>query len=249
MAGTTVQLCGRFVVELEGKRVEQLLPGRQGRLLFAFLVLSRDRPVSRSELVEAVWSSASPRDPSEALAALLSKVRAALGGGYVDGRAELIVVLPSDAVVDVERAFRAVHEAESACARGDWPRAWSAGLEAQLICRRRLLPEFELGWIDEWRRSLEEVRVRALECYGAACLAVGGSEVPAAERAARELVRAAPLRESGYRLLMQSFEAGGNLAEALLVYEQARKRLRDELGAAPGEALQAIHHRLLRAGS
>lgn len=248
MAGATVQLCGRFVVELAGRRVERSLPGRQGRLLFAFLTLNRDRPVSRSELVEAVWSSPMPRDPPEALAAVLSKVRAGLGGEYVVGRSELTIALPADADVDVERAFRAVHEAESACAQADWLRAWPVALEAQLVTRRRLLPEFELGWIDEWRRSLDGVRVRGLECYAAACLGIGGAELPGAERAARELVQAAPLRESGYVLLMRALEARGNVAEALLAYETARERLRDELGTSPADELQSIHRRLLRAG-
>jgi DNA-binding SARP family transcriptional activator len=247
MASTTVQLCGRYAVELEGRRVEQSLPGRQGRLLFAFLVLNRERPVPRSELVEAVWSGL-PRQPSEALAALLSKVRAALGGDYVVGRSELTIALPADAVVDVERAFKAVHEAESACARADWPRAWSAALGSVFVARRRLLQEFEAGWIDEWRRSLDDVRVRGLECYAAACLGTGGAELPAAERAARELVQVAPLRESGYGLLMRALEARGNVAEALVVYENARERLRDELGTSPAEGLQSIHRRLLGAG-
>ena len=94
MGTTTVQLCGRFAVELDGRRIEQSLPGRQGRLLFAFLTLNRDRPVPRSELVQAVWSLALPRDPSEALAALLSKVRAALGGDYIRGRSQLTIALP-----------------------------------------------------------------------------------------------------------------------------------------------------------
>jgi len=248
MVTTTVQLCGRFAVELAGRRVEQFLPGRQGRLLFSFLALNRDRPVSRSELVEAVWWSAPPRDPSEALAALLSKVRAALGGDYIVGRSELTLALPGDAVVDVERAFSSVHEAESACARGDWPRAWSAALASQFVARRRLLQEFEGGWIDEWRRSLEGVRLRGLECYAAACLGTGGAELAAAERAARELVQAAPLRESGYTLLMRTLEARGNAAEALVVYETARERLREDLGTSPGEALRSIHRRLLGAG-
>jgi DNA-binding SARP family transcriptional activator len=248
MPRAIVQLCGRFVAELDGRRAEQLLPGRQGRLLFAFLVLNRDRPVSRSELVEAVWWSVPPREPSEALAALLSKVRAALGGDYVAGRSGLAITLPADAVVDVERAFKAVHEAESACARADWPRAWSAALESQLVARRRLLPEFEVGWIDEWRRSLEGVHMRGLECYAAACLGIGGAELPGAERAAHELVRAAPLHESGYGLLMRALEARGNVAEALVVYETARERLRDELGTSPAEALQALHRRLLGSG-
>jgi SARP family transcriptional regulator, regulator of embCAB operon len=248
MATTTVQLCGRYVVELDGRRVEQSLPGKQGRLLLAFLTLNRDRTVPRSELVEAVWSSSVPRDPSEALAALLSKVRAALGGDYIAGRSEVTIALPADAFVDVEHAFTAVHEAESACAREDWPRAWSASLESQLVARRRLLQEFDVAWVDEWRRSLDDVRMRGLECYASACLAIGGTELPGAERAARELIQVSPLRESGYSLLMRTLEARGNVAEALVVYEAARERLREELGTSPAEPLQSIHRRLLGAG-
>jgi len=54
LARTKVQLCGRFAVELDGKRVEGGLPGRQGRLLFAFLVANRNRTISRDELLEAL---------------------------------------------------------------------------------------------------------------------------------------------------------------------------------------------------
>jgi hypothetical protein len=35
-----VQLCGTFAVELMGRRIDNLLPGRQGRLLFAYLSTS-----------------------------------------------------------------------------------------------------------------------------------------------------------------------------------------------------------------
>ena len=35
---TRVQVCGRLAVTWEGVRVEERLPARQGRLLFAFLV-------------------------------------------------------------------------------------------------------------------------------------------------------------------------------------------------------------------
>jgi SARP family transcriptional regulator, regulator of embCAB operon len=42
---TRVQLCGSFAVELSGRRIDNMLPGRQGRLLFAYLVLSRLWPV------------------------------------------------------------------------------------------------------------------------------------------------------------------------------------------------------------
>ncbi len=44
---TYVQLCGRFVVEFHGRRIEQRFPSRQGRVLFAYLVLQRPRAVGR----------------------------------------------------------------------------------------------------------------------------------------------------------------------------------------------------------
>lgn len=249
MSQTLVQLCGRYVVELDGRRVEAALPGRQGRLLFAYLVLNRDRPLARGQVIEAVWPRELPREPADALAALLSKLRSVLGNRYLEGRGELSLALPAGADVDVERALAAVHEAESACALGDWPRAWSAGLRAQLVTRRTLLGEYEADWIDQWRARLEDVLVRSTERYAQACLALGGTELAGAERSARFLVGLAPLRESAHGLLMSSLEAQGNVAEALMVYEALRQRLRDELGVSPSEPLQAAYRRLLGAPS
>jgi DNA-binding SARP family transcriptional activator len=245
MAATTVQLCGRYAVVLDGVRIENDLPGRQGRLLLAYLVLNRDRPATRSELIEALWPGELPRDPADALAAVLSKVRSTLGNRYLEGRSELALVLPPAADIDVERALASVHQAESACAQGDWSRAWTRALTAQFVSRRTLLPDYEAAWIDEWRRELDGVLVRSLECYARASLGLGGAELNAAERAARQLVRIAPLRESGYGLLMEALEAQGNVAEALVVYETLRQRLRDELGTSPAEPVQAVYQRLL----
>jgi hypothetical protein len=47
---------------------------------------------------------------------------------------------------------------------------------------------------------------------------------------------------------METLAARGNTAEALVVYEAARERLREELGTAPAEPLQTVHRRLLRGG-
>jgi DNA-binding SARP family transcriptional activator len=57
-----VHVGGRLQVEWDGERLEDALPGRQGRLLFVYLTLHRDRPVRRDELVEALWSAAPPSD-------------------------------------------------------------------------------------------------------------------------------------------------------------------------------------------
>ena len=139
----------------------------------------------------------------------------------------------------------ALHQAESAVALGDWPRSWPAALAAQYVARRRFLPEAETAWAQAWRRRLTDVHARALECYAAACLGLGGTELPAAERAARNLVELAPLRETGHLLLMRALAARGNLAEALTAYGRLATLLREELGVSPCAAAQQLHTELL----
>jgi DNA-binding SARP family transcriptional activator len=245
-ADTYVQLCGRFVVELDGRRVEQRFPSRQGRLLFAYLVLERPRAVGRHELIEAIWGDELPANHASALTVLLSKLRAAVGMEILVGRGSVRVALPPAARVDVEQALAALHRAESAVVQGEWARAWSAALCARYVTARPLLPDQEnLPWVDSWRQRLEDALDSALEAYAAACLGIGGTEIAGAERAARRLLEHNPLRETGYGLLMQALAARGNVAEALHVYERARTVLRDELGVPPGPAIQAIHTTLL----
>jgi DNA-binding SARP family transcriptional activator len=243
---TYVQLCGRYVVELRGERAEQRLPGRQGRAVFAYLVLERPRAVGRSELIEAIWGAAPPANHAQALTVLLSKLRGAVGGDVLAGRGSVRVVLPAGARVDVEDALAALHRAQSAVVQGDWARGWTAALGAANVAGRPLLPDHDdLPWLDAWRRRLDDVWDSAVEAYAAACLGLGGTELAAAERSARRLLERNPLRETGYALLMRSLAARGNVAEALQVYENARTRLRDELGIPPGQAMQEVHASLL----
>jgi SARP family transcriptional regulator, regulator of embCAB operon len=245
MSPARVQLCGRFVVELDGRRVERRLP-RQGRLLLAQLVLERGRPQTRDRLAAALWGERPPASAPDALTALVSKVRTALGAGVLHGRSELELRLPPGTLVDVEQAQTAVHAAESACALGEWPRAWSSSLAAQLVAARPFLVEHDgPDWVDERRRELGELLARALECYTHACLGIGGTELAGAERTARRLVRLEPLRESGHVLLMDALAARGNPAEALAAYERLRVVLREELGVPPSAEAQERHRALL----
>ena len=84
-----IQICGALTVERDGQRLDTRLPGRQGRLLFAYLVVNR----------------------------------------------------------------------------------------------RDFLPGEDAPWIDEVRDQLTELRLRALECYAAAGLGIGETELAAAVRA------------------------------------------------------------------
>lgn len=241
---TRVQLCGKLVARIGGRRVDAALPGRQGRLAFAFLTLNRHRVVTRGALVEALWPDEQPALVDTALSALLSKLRKAVGSEALDGRGALRLALP-DAWVDVEAAFEAIHRAEGAVGRGAWAEAWGPARVALHIVRRDFLPGEGAPWIGEQRRALEEIEIRALECVAESSLELGPNELDSAMRSGRDLVRLAPHRESGHRLLMRALAAEGNDAEALGVYERLRVRLREDLGVAPSAPTQELYRTLL----
>jgi DNA-binding SARP family transcriptional activator len=240
-----IQLCGRFVVEIDGARIEDTLPGRRGRALFAYLVLNRGRPLTRDELLMAGWGEDVQAEAGNALSVLLSKLRHSLGPGRLQGRAEIELPLPPATFVDVEAALEGAHRAESAIAAGRWAQAWGPAGVAYHVATRPFLSGLEAPWIDQWRRRLEEVRLRGLECFAAAGLGLGGPALAQAEERARMLTELAPYRESGHRILMEALAGRGNVAEALRAHERLRILLRDELGIAPSPAVQAVHRRLL----
>lgn len=222
--------------------MEASLPGRQGRLLFAYLVLNRRRSLVRDELLDALWSDELPGAPESALSALLSKLRRCVP---LEGRSEVRLALASDAWVDVEAVGEALHRAQGAASRQDWGAAWGPARVVQHIAARELLPGEERPWLDDYRRRLRDAYEHGLELAAQSCLEIGGNELSTAERTARTLVEAAPYRESGYRWLMLALERQGNRAEALRIYDVLRRRLRNDLGTAPSPDTQALHRALL----
>jgi DNA-binding SARP family transcriptional activator len=240
-----IQLCGRLVVRIGGRRVEHELPGRQGRLAFAYLAANRLRPIPRSELAEAVWPGELPGNVDASLAALVSKIRRALGAELLRGRSTLDLALPAHTLIDTEAALEAVHRAEAAVRREDFAAAWAPARVALHTASRVFLAGEESAWIEERRRALGDVRLRSLECVAEAGIGLGPTELDSALRSGRALIALSPLRESGYCLLMEALAARGDAAEALVVYELLRCRLRDELGARAGPATQAVYQRLL----
>ena len=242
-----IQLCGEFAVRLDGRQRAGALRGLQARALLAFLVFERHRSVDRFDAVEALWGEHPPAASAQALRALLSNLRRALGADRLAGRDELRLRLPDDIWVDVEVAARAVHDAESAVALQQWPRAWIAAHVAMNVSERPLLPRWSGTWIEERRVDLERTRLRSLEALAASGVGLAGTELSTAKRAARALIEADPYRESGHRFMMQALALEGNTAQAMLVFEELRARLRDDLGIAPSEETLRLHGDLLQA--
>ena len=111
-------------MEIEGDGVERDLPGRQGRLLFAYLVLNRHRPVRRDELRRGALVRGGPAaQRRRAAAPPLSRLRKALGAGAAAGpRASWRSCCPATPGSTGRRRRRCSPQPAAAAATGDWRR-------------------------------------------------------------------------------------------------------------------------------
>jgi class 3 adenylate cyclase/DNA-binding SARP family transcriptional activator/tetratricopeptide (TPR) repeat protein len=242
----------RLAIEANGKKLdEQRFPGRQSRILFAYLAAQHGRSVPRDELAELLWGEDLPVTWEKALRVLMTKLRALLDECGIDGSSMLRsafgcyqLTLPVDAVIDIDAAVSAVERGEAALAAKDLDEARAQASAGAELARRVFLPGEDGRWVEDQRRDLRDVLVRALECLRDAALAQG--ELGNAVRHAAEITELEPFRETSYRALMQAHVAAGNPAEALRVYERCRRFLADELGAYPSPETEAVYLEILR---
>ena len=163
-----VRVCGGLELEAEGRLLpDALVGGRQGRLVFAFLVCERARAVRREELAELLWADRLPDSWSASLSAVISRLRRLLQEAGLDG-AEAIVssagayrlVLPPDTTVDLDELEAAVEAAEVGAAAGDVDGALEAARVAEGIGARGFLAD-DCEWVDRQREVVRDLRLRA----------------------------------------------------------------------------------------
>jgi YVTN family beta-propeller protein len=233
---------------------EARFPGRQGRLVFAYLVAEHGRPVARDELADALWGDAPPATWEKALVGIVSKLRVLLDECGVDASSILTSAfgcyrldLPEGSQVDVVAASEAAQEAEEALAADDLARSKDAAIRAASVARKPFLPGEQGAWVETKRRELADILDDALGCLADACLRSG--DTAGAAKWAEEAIAREPFRESGYRRLMLAHASGGNRAEALRVYDRCRRLVAEELGAYPSPETESVYRTLLQAPS
>jgi predicted ATPase/DNA-binding SARP family transcriptional activator len=226
---------------------EVAVGGPRVRSLLALLLLNDGRVVTAGTLIDGLYGENPPGDAANALQSQVSRLRRGLRG--TGCRVELhpagyrLDVAPE--AVDARRFERLARDGRRALAAGD--PAGAAGLlrDGLALWRGPALADVtDAPFAGTAATGLEELRVAALTDRLAAELALG-------ERAAlvpelRDLVAAYPLREGPRGLLMRALAGCGRQAEALEVFEDARRLLADELGADPSPELAATHLAILR---
>jgi DNA-binding SARP family transcriptional activator/streptogramin lyase len=242
-------------VEANGTRLdEERFPGRQGRIVFAYLAVHKGRAVPRGELADVIWGEDLPATWEKALRVLMTKLRALLEECGIDRTTGLTsafgcytLTLPATTWIDVDAAKAAIQRAEAALAAGALNDARDHASAAAGLSRRIFLPGEDGSWVEEQRRDLRDTLVQAIECLRDVSLSAGN--FGAAVRYAAEITELEPFRESSYRALMQAHVGAGNPAEALRAYERCRRFLADELGAYPSAESEAVYLQILRSSS
>ena len=229
-----------------GDRIEIEVTAPRQRAALAVLLTRANKLVSRDELVDALWEGGLPQDALGALAVHVSRLRRVLGaeagarirtyaGGYlIEAATE---EYDGSLAVDLERRAR------EAARHRDWPMVHTLTAEASSLWRG--VP-FQDVPVSRLRREdfqvLEAMRVRLTELAADADLRLGHADEAIARLTS--LTSEFPLRERAYERLITVLGNHGRRAEALEVYQQARRALRERLGIDPGpgliEAQQAV---------
>jgi DNA-binding SARP family transcriptional activator len=246
-----VYLCGRVTIERRERVLsDAALAGPQGRLLFAFLGTRRTQPMSKTEVIEAVWGRRTPPSADTAINALISKLRAALrrvgvlpphGVATDVGTYQFLV---PGAWIDIEHARTAIDRAEGALRHNALCEAWSDANVAAAIARRSFLPDEEHPWVTDQRAIMGRVLRRAL--LALADVSTRNGQHDLGIQYAADALAAEPFDERACQALMRAHAAAGNRAEALRVYATCRKLFRDELGAEPSEQTASVFLGILR---
>src|SRR3954467_6457695 len=235
-----IGILGALQIERDGAPVE--IAGGRLRALLARLALAGGKPVSTGALVDAVWDDELPADQQHALQSLVSRARRARGGADASAPAPGGYTLAADGV-DAHRFEQLAAAGSSALRDGDPQRAAETLGEALHLWRGRALAGLPSQPLLAAASHLEDQRLSALADRAEAELALGHGAKVVAELEAG--LAGHPRHERIAAPHISAPSAAGRRADALAAYERVRRRLDEELGAAPSPELQEAHMKVL----
>jgi DNA-binding SARP family transcriptional activator len=238
-------LLGPFEVRVLGEPVP--IGSARQRVVLATLLLAADRVVPVERLTTAVWDDEPPATARAQVQICISRLRARLAElgvpDMIDTHESGYLARPAVDAIDLTRFRRLVaagrdavrrHElAEGAAALRTAVNLWRG--EAASGVPSRLVRQVALR-LDEQRLAVTEECLDIELCLGRHPDVIGEL---------RELLAANPLREKLYAQLMLALYRDGRQAEALSVYQDARRVLVEERGLDPGAQLRTLERAIL----
>jgi predicted ATPase/DNA-binding SARP family transcriptional activator len=224
-------------LEITGSRLQGLL---------ALLAEDLHAGCSTARLAGALWPDEQPEHPVKAVQVLVSRARARLGPGVIVSTPGGYRLALRDDQVDASAVLLSASESEKLSRAGDHLGALGHAEAGLALC------DSAADWDAADGRPLSALRAARIPAYRSLLRA----RALALSRLGRQAQAAAPLGELNLRSprdeevlaeLLRCEAATTGPAAALARYADYRQWLRDELGSAPGAALQGVHQELLQA--
>ncbi len=225
-------------VEASVDGVPCALGGPRQRALLAYLLLHANEVVSSERLLDELWWEP-PGGGTAAVQTLIYRLRKAVGERVAREPSGYLLRVEAGEL-DLDRTRSAIDES----AATDEPRRRRGVLrEAEAEWRGEALSGLDFPFVAVERDALEELHASTVEARLAADLDAGvaGSVIPELT----SLIAQHPLRERLRELLMLALYRVGRQSDALDVYQEARRMLRDELGLEPGPELRRLEQAIL----
>jgi len=250
--GVRFELLGSVRGWRDGKELQ--LGSPQQRALLAMLLLAGGRQVPLETILDGLWGEDTPKTAVGTVRTYVSRLRGhletrpgeepyvlitSIGSGYA--------VQPDSFVLDVDEFQNRLAEARAARANQETAKAAQLMRDALALWRGIPLAGMPGPYADSRRLHLSDVCMAALEESLALDVATGEHATAIPEL--RTLLRKQPFHEGLAQTLMLALYKSGRQAEALVVFDDMRRRLRDHLGLDPEPATREMHQRILRADS
>lgn len=218
--------------------------------LFYYFALHPDQPLSRDQILEALWPDSDPAKAWGTFRTVYSRLRKLLepamraksANRYIVQRGETFCLQGDLVWVDVEAFVAAI----TAVLPANQPEKL-APLRPELLTALEnyapLLPSLPYAdWLLEPRQKLAELFIEG--CLYAAQAYLARAELAEAAVWGRRTVAAAPWLEEAYQLLMRCYARQGQRSLALRIYDEAVASLQEELAVSPSTQTKRLAERL-----
>lgn len=234
--------------------IELRLGPPQQRTLLAMLLLTHGQQVPLDVMLDGLWGEDIPKAATGTVRTYVSRLRSCLETHGADEEGVVItsvgdgyVLEPGTFLLDVEVFQTRMADGKAARDHGDVANAAQLMREALMLWHGTPLSGLTGPFAESRRLHLSDLYMAAVEDKLAADVAMG--EHAGAIPELRALLRKHPFHEGLASLLIQALYKSSRQAEALMIFDDMRHRLRETLGIDPGLALQEMHQRILRSDS
>jgi len=220
------------------------IPGIRERALLTFLLLHAEVVVPFERLLDELWGAEPPETARKSLQVRVSALRKALGDDVLVTHGAGYVIRLGKGRLDLHLFERGLERGRRALEATRYAEATAMLQETLALWRGAPLQDFTYeSFAQAAIHRLEELRLVALESRIEADLELGRDAelVPELE----SLVAEHPLRDHLRGQLMLALYRSGRQADALVVYQDGRRSLVDELGIEPGPSLRRLERAIL----